>query len=66
MYGKIWPAFEDRTNGCHGIDKMHKFLEWLWWTSEEEYIDFAITLTSAPDLAESLLEYFREKEKDND
>ena len=58
MYGKIIPAFK---KDWQNMDNL------LGWSGFDGWgvCEIAPTLTSAPDLAESILEYFTEKEKND-
>jgi hypothetical protein len=51
MYGKIWPAF------MHGYDFLDKLFQ------REGIYGLSHILTSPPDLAKSLLDYFNSKEE---
>ena len=59
MYGKIWVAFNEQNP-----EDGYRFLERLFKT--QGWLSYAHTLTSAPDLAKAMFEYFRSKGGGND
>ena len=54
MYGKIWVAFREME------EDYHYFIDYLW--AKSSAFEVWDTLTSAPDLASAMKEYFKSKE----
>ncbi|MCK5563717.1 MAG: hypothetical protein KAJ07_00585 [Planctomycetes bacterium] len=75
LYGKIWPAFEKNESYTKFMGRMSgriarriDSLNVLLGVAERSIYTFKLSseiLTSAPDLALSLLEFFRERDKEN-